>query len=404
MFAIHRTLRQVAKRGAIAAALIAFATGSSAQASDQGVTDDEITIGALGALTGATAFIGGPGRDGIQLAVDQINEAGGIEGRKLNLVFEHAFTPAESVAAAKKLVQSDKVFVLILASGSTGAAAAADFVRETGVPTYNIFGATPIIRQPFADNVFHSAIPGAEVSGQAMIDRALEAKPDAKKIGLLAGTYAFPQANKKAILPLLEALDVEVVVEEFDQGSRDFTSQLLSFARQRVDAVLILGSFAEAGFAIKQGPEKGLTDATWVVDGSAVNDAIVPILGDENTKNVWGYFNAPYFPGQSDPPIAAFKEAWIAKYGEPPQGRPNLYDLVGYGSTYVLAEAMKNAGRDLTWDSLIAAWSGLQNSQPSNLGGVDVIFAQSFSETDHQGSTTLGKAAIRDGIWQVIDR
>ena len=379
-------------------------TGSLALAESQGVTDNEITIGALGALTGATAFIGGPGRDGIQLAVDRINEAGGINGRKLKLVFEHAFTPAESVAAAKKLVESDKVFVLILASGSTGAAAAADYVREMGVPTYNIFGATPIIRNPFAKNVFHSAIPGAEVSGQAMIDRAFDAKPETKKIGLLAGTYAFPQANKKAIMPLLENKGVEVVLEEFDQGSRDFTSQLLSFARGRVDAVLILGSFAEAGFAIKQGPEKGLTDMTWVVDGSAVNDAIVAIIGSDNTEGVWGYYNAPYFPAQSEAPIVAYKDMWVAKYGQPPQGRPNLYDLVGYGSTYVLAAAMKNAGNDLNWDSLVETWSALQDAKPSDLGGVDVIFPQSFTTTNHQGSTRLGKAAVRDDIWQVIRR
>lgn len=404
MSAIRRTIGQFARAGAVAAAAVLVAASPNAYANSQGVADGEITIGALGALTGATAFIGGPGRDGIQLAVDEINAAGGIEGRKLKLVFEHAFTPAESVAAAKKLVQSDKVFVLILASGSTGAAAAADFVRETGVPTYNIFGATPIIREPFAKNVFHSAIPGAEVSGQAMIDRVFEAKPNAKKIGVLAGTYAFPQANKKAILPLLEKHDVEVVVEEFDQGSRDFTSQLLSFARAGVDGVLILGSFSEAGFAIKQGPEKGLTGATWVVDGSAVNDAIVPILGSENTKDVWGYYNAPYFPGQTDAPIAEFKKQWTAKYGEPPQGRPNLYDIVGYGSTYVLAEAIRNAGNDLTWDSLIAAWSDLKGAKPSNLGGADVIFPQSFSENDHQGSTELGKAAIREGIWQVVPK
>ena len=91
----------------------------------------EILIGALGQLTGPFAFIGAPGRDNIQLAMDKINAAGGVNGRKLRLIYEHASTPAESVAAAKKLVENDRVFVLIIASGSTGAAAAADYVRST---------------------------------------------------------------------------------------------------------------------------------------------------------------------------------------------------------------------------------------------------------------------------------
>ncbi len=374
-----------------------------AEANSQGVSKDEIVIGALGALTGATAFIGAPGRDGIQLAVDGINAQGGINGRKLRLVFEHAFTPAESVAAAKKLVESDKVFVLILASGSTGAAAAADYVRETGVPTYNLYGSTPIIRKPFAKNVFHSVVPPAEISGGKMVDMIFEAKPDAKRVGVLAGTYAFPQATKAGLLAALEKKkDVKVVVEEFDQGARDFTSQLLSFARQRVEAVLVSGSFSEAGFAIKQAPEKGVTNMTWVLDGSAVNDAIIPIIGPENTKGVYGYFNVPYFPAQLDPPIVKYNELWKAKYGAPPQGRPNVYDIAGYSSTFVLAAALKKAGTDLSWAGLISAWETVKDAKPSDFGGPDVAFPESFSPTDHQGNTRLGKAAIKDGIWQVI--
>ncbi len=385
----------------IAAALALLPLPAAAQS--PGVTATEVTIGAVGPLTGATSFMGVPGRDGMQLAIEQINQAGGINGRKLKLNFEHAFTPAESVAAAKKLVESDGVFLLVLASGSTGAAAAADYVREKGIPTYNLFGATPIIRTPFAANVFHSAMPSSADSAQALVDRVFQANPKAKKIGLLIGTYAFPQANKAAVMPILGKLPVETVVEEFDQGARDFTSQLIKFARDRVDAVIVLGSFAEAGFAMKQAPEKGLSDVVWVLDGSAVNDAIVPILGEKNPANVWGYSNTPFFPAQAVPAMKQFRDAWIQRFGQPPQGRPNIYDLVAYGGTYVLAQAIKNAGQDLTWKSLIASWSNLKDAKPSKLGGADVIYPESFSETDHQGNRVMGRAKIKDGIWQVVD-
>src|SRR5688572_12561660 len=96
--------RLVARTICWAAAAVMMLSGP-AIARSQGVTENEILIGALGALTGATAFIGAPGRDGIQLAVEHINAAGGVIGRKLKLAFEHAFTPAESVAATKKLVE-----------------------------------------------------------------------------------------------------------------------------------------------------------------------------------------------------------------------------------------------------------------------------------------------------------
>lgn len=368
-----------------------------------GITDTEVVIGAIGQLTGPFAFMGAPARDGMQLAIEKINEAGPINGRKLRLIFEHAASPAESVAAVKKLVENDKVFVLVIASGSTGAAAAADYVRSVGIPTYNLFGATPIIREPFARNVFHGSMPDAVVSGQGMIDQVFRANPNAKKIGILVGTYAFPQSNLKAMLPLLEKRQgVTVVVEQFDAAARDYTAQLVSFARQRVDAIIVLGSFTEAGFAIKQGPEKGLTGVPWILDGSGSNDGIVPIIGPDNAGNVWGYFNAPYFPTQEEAPIAGFNRIWAAKYGTPPQARPNLYDLVSYGCTYVLAQVIRNAGRDLSWETLIAAWEKLKDAKPSDMGGYDVIFPETVTPDDHQGNKLVGPARIVNGKWRVV--
>jgi branched-chain amino acid transport system substrate-binding protein len=389
--------------GLVAAGIPGLRSAPALAQSAQGVTDGEVLIGALGQLTGPFAFIGAPGRDNIQLAVEKINAAGGINGRKLRLIFEHASTPAESVAAAKKLVENDKVFVLVIASGSTGAAAAADYVRSAQIPTYNTVGATPIIRDPFARNVFHGTIPPASVTGQAMIDIGFQAVANATRVGVLAGTYAFPQSHLAEIKPRLEKRGgVEVVIEQFDAAASDFTAQLVSFARRRVQVVLILGSFTEAGFAIKQAPEKGLTDVMYVVDGSAVNNAIIPVIGAENTKNVWGYFNAPYFPTQDEPPIANYRKLLIDKIGALPQGRPNIYDLIGYGSTYILAQVLQKAGRDLTWQRLIEAWETLHDAKPSDMGGYDVIFPETVTPSDHQGNKKVASARIINGSWRVV--
>jgi branched-chain amino acid transport system substrate-binding protein len=402
-YRVHRRAVLQGAAGLVAAGVAGLRPGSALAQSAQGVTDSEILIGALGQLSGPFAFIGAPGRDNMQLAVEKINQAGGINGRKLRLIFEHASTPAEAVAAAKKLVENDNVFVLVIATGSTGAAAAADYVRAAKIPTYNTVGATPIIRNPFARNVFHGTITDAGGSGQGMIDIAFRAVPNATRIGVLAGTYAFPQSHLAEIRPrLAKRTGLEVFVEQFDAAARDFTAQLVSFARQRVQAVLILGSFTEAGFAIKQAPEKGLTNVTYVLDGSGVNNAIIPIIGEENTKTVWGYFNAPYFPSQDDPPIANYRRLLIERYGALPQGRPNIYDLIGYGSTHILALVIKKAGRDLSWDGLIAAWETLRDAKPSDMGGYDVIFPETVTPTDHQGNKLVAPARIIGGSWRVI--
>lgn len=383
---------------AVAVALGALTAPLSAGRAEDGVTPTEIDIGAIGALTGPLAFIGAPGRDSLMLAFDEINAKGGVCGRKLHLQFEHAATPAESIAAVKKLVEQDKVFVLILASGSTGAAAAADYVREVGVPTYNLYGSTPIIREPFAKNVFNGAVVPVELSAAALISMFYDDGYTPKKFGLLAGTYAFPQATLKAAEDVLKRKNADYVVEQFDLAARDFTSQLVSLSRQGVDSILVLGSFSEAGFAIKQAREMGLSNVRWVVDGSAVSTAIVPILG--NADGIRGYYNAPAFPGQS--PATREFEARMTKYlGSLPQGRPSIYDLIGYGSGYVVAEAIKATNCRLTRSDLINAWSNLKDASPTVLGGLDVTFPESYTPTDHQGVQRIGAAIVRNGQWQV---
>jgi branched-chain amino acid transport system substrate-binding protein len=379
--------------------LIVLATNAvPARGQEPGVSASEITVGAIGALTGPLAFIGTPGRDGMTLGFNEINERGGVCGRKLRLQFEHASTPAESLAAVKKLVEQDKVFILVLASGSTGAAAAADYVREVGVPTYNLYGSTPIIREPFSKNVFHGAIVPVEVSARGLVAMFFDGGYTPKKFGILAGTYAFPQATLKAVEDVLKAQKANYTVEQFDQAARDFTAQLVSLTRQQVDSVLILGSFSEAGFAIKQARELGLSQVRWVLDGSAVNRAIIPILG--NADGIRGYFNVPYFPGQSES-VRQFESRLKNFLGSMPQGRPNNYDMIAYGSAHVLALAAQGTGCQLTRDKLLDAWSNLKDAGPTKLGGLDVIFQESFTPTDHQGNYRLGAAIVKNGEWEV---
>jgi len=381
---------------------VAFVSLAGAQ--QNGITPSEISIGAIGALTGPLAFIGAPGRDSMSLAFDEINAKGGVCGRKLRLGFEHASSPAESIAAVKKLVEQDKVFILVLASGSTGAAAAADYVRQAGVPTYNLYGSTPIIRNPFAENVFHGAVVPVEVSAAALISMFHDDGYTPRKFGILAGTYAFPQATLKAAQEILRQKGADFAVEQFDIGARDFTSQLVSLQRRGIDSVLVLGSFSEAGFAIKQAREMGLANVRWVVDGSAVSTAIIPILG--NADGIRGYYNAPAFPGQT--PATREFEARLSKHlGSLPQGRPSVYDLIGYGSGYVVAEAIKATNCELTRANLINAWSNLKDAGPTKLGGLDITFPESYTPTDHQGVYRIGAAIVKGGQWQVyrvIDR
>ncbi len=144
-----------------AATFIAGTLVLNTAVAEPGVDKEQILIGAFGPLTGPASWIGLGARDGMALAAEEMNANGGVNGRKIRLQFEGAQTPAESVAAVKKLVEQNGVFALVLGSGSTGAAAAADYLREARVPSYNIVGATPKIRQPFSEHIFNGVFPSA---------------------------------------------------------------------------------------------------------------------------------------------------------------------------------------------------------------------------------------------------
>src|SRR3954469_12707337 len=97
--------------GAIGVALALF--GGRASAED-GVDKDTILIGAYGPITGPSAFLGLGGRDGASIAIEQLNAAGGIHGRKLKMIFEDdGFSPAKALTSVKKLVEQDKVFMIM---------------------------------------------------------------------------------------------------------------------------------------------------------------------------------------------------------------------------------------------------------------------------------------------------
>src|ERR1700753_1085230 len=142
-------------RGLLCAAATLYACSGPAAADELGITTDSITIGAFGPITGPAAYIGLAGRDGATLAIKEINAAGGINGRKLAMIFEDdGHSPTKALAAAKKLIDQDHVFMIFCVAGSNGTLGTIDFVRENGRVMYVSFASAPGGTWPFARNMF----------------------------------------------------------------------------------------------------------------------------------------------------------------------------------------------------------------------------------------------------------
>src|SRR5258706_9606313 len=135
------------------AALYAFS--GEARADEPGITPDSITIGAFGPITGPAAYIGLAGRDGANLAIKEINAAGGINGRKLTMIFEDdGHSPTKALAAVKKLIDQDHVSLIFCVAGSNGTIGSIHFVRQNRRVMYVSFASAPGVTWPFARNLF----------------------------------------------------------------------------------------------------------------------------------------------------------------------------------------------------------------------------------------------------------
>lgn len=372
----------------------------------QGISGSEILIGAFGPLTGANAWIGLSARDGLNLAVNEINRNGGVSGRKLRMIFEGAQTPAEALAAAKKLVEEDHVFVIVLGSGSTGAAAAADYLRAIGIPAYNIVGATPKIRVPFGKNIFSGVYPDVRLLSKFFAEEIAHSTPKPKTAGIMVGTYEFPQAELKGLLPHLKDLGIDVAtVQSFDLGAVDFTAQIVGVAGKKLDVVVFLGNGAEAGRAMKEAPELGLTGVPWVVSVAAISPSVPQVAGSaaNGARSIWMF---PYFFDDSAPAMRSFEQKWRTAYGQPTAGRPSYVDIDGYGDMYVLAYALKQTGHDLSWSKLISVWENLKKVKPTDFGpyASDVIFPESFSPDQRDGNTRYATIQVVNGTWRVVSK
>jgi branched-chain amino acid transport system substrate-binding protein len=403
MFGRHGYYRRARAVALVTASFITCGiTALQVATAEPGVDKEQILIGAFGPLTGPASWIGLGARDGMQLAVDEINVNGGVNGRKIRLQYEGAQTPAESVAAVKKLVEQNEVFGLVLGSGSTGAAAAADYLREVQVPSYNIVGATPKIRQPFSRHIFNGVFPSAATIATSFVQEALRSQP--KKVAIITGTYELPQALLQSVEPKLKNAGVEIATKQsFDLGAKDFTAQLIEAARTKPDVIIFIGHYTEAAPALRQATELGAKNARWVVDISAISDALPEIAGSaaDGVRSIWMF---PYYFNDPAPVMRDFEAKWKKRYGTA-QGRPNYVDMNGYGDMYVMAVAMRKAGPNLTRARLVDVWNNeMHRVKPSDFGtfASDVIFPESFTPEDHDGNKAYSSLEVVKGHWQVV--
>jgi branched-chain amino acid transport system substrate-binding protein len=380
---------------AATAALLTLSLPAAGQ--QQGVTADTITIGAHGPITGPAAYIGLGGRDGMMLAVKEINAAGGVNGRKIVVAFEDdGHSPTKALAAVKKLVEQDKVFAVFGVGGSNATVGAVDYMKEKGVPYYVSIASAPPVTWPHAKNLFRGGTTETARYGELYAE-FLATSYKAKRIAIMSGREEYPRNEGDATVDKLKNwFQITPVARvEFNINDKDFTPQLVEVQKANPEVIAFFGNPAEAAIAMRQAKELGMKQPFFV--GSNMVDPSLVNAAKASAEGVVGFSLIPYLPGSKAADMAKWEAAWKKEYPNAPSGRPNNFDLLAYGDMYVLAEGMKRAGPNLTTASLITALEGIQNYRVS-----PVATPRTFSTKHHIGNLALVPMVVKDGQWEPV--
>ena len=315
-------------RGLLCAAAVLYAFSGHAAAEEPGVTADSITIGAFGPITGPAAYIGLAGRDGANLAIKEINAAGGINGRKLSMVFEDdGHSPTKALAAVKKLIDQDHVFMIFCVAGSNGTLGTIDFVRENGRVMYVSFASAPGVTWPFARNLFRGGTTEVPRYGELYAEY-LHDYLKATKIAILSGREEYPKNEGDALTAQLKNWYQTAPVKraEFNIGDKDFTPQLLEIQGANPQVIAIFGNPAEAAIAMRQAKELGMNQSFFV--GSNMVDQGLLSAAKQSAEGTSGFALIPLLPTSTNPEMKSWLAKWKQEYPNLPAGRPNTFDLL----------------------------------------------------------------------------
>ncbi len=369
----------------------------STVANAQGVTKDEILIGGVGPITGPAAYIGLGGRDGLAMAIKEINAAGGVNGRKFKMIFEDdGHSPTKALGAVKKLIDQDKVFMIFGAGGSNATVGTIDYVKEQQRVMYVSFASAPAVTFPFNSYLFRGATTEVPRYGELYSEFIADGLK-AKKVAIMNGREEYPKNEGNALATTLKDVYKADVVSrvEFNIGDKDFTPQLLEVKKSGAQVVAFFGNPAEAAIAMRQARELGIDQKFFV--GATMVDKAFTAAAKENAEGATGFSLIPFLPGTKNAELQAWEAKWKKEYPNLPVGRPNVFDVMAYTDMYVIAEAMKKAGADLTTKSLISGLEQIKDFSQSVLAS-----PITFTNKHHIGNLTLTVMEVKDGQWVPI--
>jgi branched-chain amino acid transport system substrate-binding protein len=295
----------------------------------------EIRIGAVHDLSGPFARTGRSIRNGIDLAVNEINGGVLLGGAVLRVVWEDtAGDKGRAVNAFGKLVNEDQVVAILGPTLSRSAFAAIPIAQQAGVPVIGSSNAAAGLID-LGDYVFHTNLPESAIIANT-VQRANELLDLQSVVILYDNSTAFTKFSRAAFEQALSSEDIEIVSSiSFNRGALDFSAQLREIQAVQPDAIVLSALAEDASNIILQARQLGISEEVRFIGGSSLDSSAILAMEDDiiNGTISGAAWNANDISGSNRKFVADYQ----AEYGE----QPDLFAAQAYTAVWALATALR---------------------------------------------------------------
>jgi branched-chain amino acid transport system substrate-binding protein len=372
-------------------AALALTTGA-ALAQSQGVSKNEIVLGSIQDLSGPIAAFGKQIRNGMMLRVDEANEQGGVNGRKIKLMVEDSkYDPRNAVLAAQKLVNQEKIFAMVGHLGTAQNMAAMPVQFQKNVINFFPVTAARQMYDPFHKLKYAFAAPYYDQMRVGVPKLAKE--KGAKKV---CAMYQDDEFGLEALRGAEDGLKENGMVmgetTSFKRGATDFSSQMQKLAAEKCDFVAMGTLIRETIGGIATAKRLGF-NPTFLGSSGSYTDLIHKLGGP--AMNGFYAMMATQHPYADDPSQKI--RFWANKYQTKFSEEPTVFSVYGYQLIDAFLKAAGKAGTNLTTESFIKAMDTMVI--PPDMFGTGEM---TFSPTKRLGSDASRMSQIQDGKWKVV--
>jgi branched-chain amino acid transport system substrate-binding protein len=369
-----------------------IATTASAE-TQRGVTDTEILVGTITDLSGVTAVQGVNNSNAVRLAFDEVNEKGGIHGRKIRYIVEDSqYQVPRAVQALNKLINNDGVFFTIEDGGTPMNNATFPMAIEKNVPKLLPLSAARSMFEPFHKLKF-SQYSSYVDEMRAGVKYFVEQRGK-KAICVMYQDTDFGKDVLAGAVMQTEAMGMKVVATTAHKPTdTDFSAAIAKLHEANCDLITMGTIVRDSTLIIATVKKIG-----WNVDLLGQVASYDTAIAEAPGNVAEGFYSmAPSlyaYPDDPRPAVQALAKRYKAKYGV----EINYLGEMGYTSAQIAIEALQRAGRDLTVDSLVKGMESIQDFHDI-FGGT-----YSFSPTNHHGATAAFLSVVHNGRWvPVVD-